>query len=471
LSSNTQQQQEASSAPAEPANARRRRPFQWLAWRNLRGWLLVILVVLLIRWIIFEPFRIPSPSMEPTLQGWNDGIAALLVSDYVAVNKAAYGLRWPLNGVRIPFTDVLLNYADERIFQWDQPGRWDIVVFKGAGEEGAGTTFVKRVVGLPGEWVHIEDGSLFIDGERVEPPPELRDVLHYTSGPSDKSVALFMLQMAAEGIPRDLNVHSPLGRRMAAYLSTLRERIRRLNPAELEADAYQRLLRDAPPELFAVARRLLEAQHERLGSFRYGIRRQEPYARVPAGHYFVLGDNSDQSRDGRAFGWLPSEHILGRVYAIWWPPPRWRDFTGFSETWYGMLFLYGAPTLIVLYLFAATFLIQSCPIGDHPGRRVLVDRRAYGWPAPFTKRRITPGRPPRTGEWVVFRKQPKKDRYALGQITAVPEGEGEGSVNGVVVAPERGESAFAVPREQLVGPVLNLTRPRNRRIPGASERD
>ncbi len=67
---------------------------------------------------------------------------------------------------------------------------------------------------------------------------------------------------------------------------------------------------------------------------RYGVLEDDQYSLIPPGHYLVLGDNSAHSRDGRYFGWLPNEHIVGRVACIWWPPTRWRDFTGFSRSWW-----------------------------------------------------------------------------------------------------------------------------------------
>ncbi|HNV21125.1 MAG TPA: S26 family signal peptidase, partial [Candidatus Hydrogenedentes bacterium] len=78
---------------------------------NGKAWLKVVVVVLLIRWLWFEPFSIPSGSMEPTLHG----DAKFLKGDRVAVNKLAYGPRVPFSNMR------LIDLGD--------PERWDIVVF------------------------------------------------------------------------------------------------------------------------------------------------------------------------------------------------------------------------------------------------------------------------------------------------------------------------------------------------------
>lgn len=80
---------------------------------------------------------------------------------------------------------------------------------------------------------------------------------------------------------------------------------------------------------------------------RFGVHATPESMEVPEGCYLMLGDNSDNSRDGRYFGWVPKDNILGRVSCVWWPVWNWRDFTGFSRTWWGRLLLYGIPILLV----------------------------------------------------------------------------------------------------------------------------
>lgn len=97
-------------------------------------------------------------------------------------------------------------------------------------------------------------------------------------------------------------------------------------------------------------------------SMEYGVRGEEEYAVVPEGNYLMLGDNSKSSRDGRYFGWLPNEHIVGRVASIWWPPQRWRDFTGFSKTlWWRLLVL-----CVGVLIFVRIFVGRSWPAHAHP---------------------------------------------------------------------------------------------------------
>jgi signal peptidase I len=107
-----------------------------------------ILVALLLRAFVFEPFHIPSGSMIPTL----------LVGDFIFVNKMSYG-------VRVPFTDP------GRVHKlWESPPkRGDVVVF--INPQHPDTDYVKRVVGLPGDRIDIRENVLYINGveqKRVE---------------------------------------------------------------------------------------------------------------------------------------------------------------------------------------------------------------------------------------------------------------------------------------------------------------
>ena len=101
--------------------------------------LIAIVLALFIRWPVIEPFKIPSGSMEPTFY---DG-------DRIFVNKFVYGIRFPFNGFRIPYTTKTTWYADDRIFRGADPQRWDVVVFKSVEHDVQHDILVKRIVGLP----------------------------------------------------------------------------------------------------------------------------------------------------------------------------------------------------------------------------------------------------------------------------------------------------------------------------------
>lgn len=127
---------------------------EWL-WDQLVTWGPALLVVLLIRSVVAEPFRIPSGSMVPTLA----------IGDHILVTKYSYGLRIPLT--RIPVTDLSV------------PDRGDVVVFVYPGSDDdslsyyadlpippfATLDYVKRIVGLPGDSIEVRDNVLYVNGK------------------------------------------------------------------------------------------------------------------------------------------------------------------------------------------------------------------------------------------------------------------------------------------------------------------
>lgn len=107
-----------------------------------RSFFPVILVVLLIRSFLFEPFRIPSDSMMPTL----------LDGDFIFVNKYTYGLRLPV--------------TNTEVVDMGEPQRGDVVVFRLPADPA--TNYIKRLVGLPGDHVVVRDKRVYINGELQE---------------------------------------------------------------------------------------------------------------------------------------------------------------------------------------------------------------------------------------------------------------------------------------------------------------
>ena len=108
----------------------------------------VLLLVLVFRGFIFEPFRVPSNSMMPTL----------LTGDFILVNKFDYGLRLPL--------------LNSKIIDFSKPERGDVIVFRYPNYEHtagySGVDFIKRVVALPGDTISYEKDQLTVNGETID---------------------------------------------------------------------------------------------------------------------------------------------------------------------------------------------------------------------------------------------------------------------------------------------------------------
>lgn len=189
----------------------------------------ILLIVLLFRSFLFEPFKIPSGSMIPTL----------LIGDFIVVNKFAYGLRLPV--------------LNRKVLSIGEPERGDVVVFRYPVDPKV--NFIKRMVGLPGDTITYRDKRLFINGEAVGNVQQGR----YASS--------------------DIKCDTP------------------------RADALR------------VEETLGDVQHDILVHENSGSRNQQ--WEVPAGHYFVMGDNRDRSNDSREWGFVPESHLMGRAVGIW----------------------------------------------------------------------------------------------------------------------------------------------------------
>ncbi len=193
-----------------------------------RSFFPVIVIVLLLRSFLYEPFRIPSDSMMPTL----------IQGDFIFVNKWRYGLRLPV--------------VNTRILEIDRPRHGDVVVFRKPTEPSL--VFIKRLVGLPGDTIRVTGSQVLVNGtpSQIE-PGELY------SGPKN------------EQYPFTHVGEERLGDKMHAIL---------LDPA------------------------------------RPGM---EGEWQVPPGHYFMMGDNRNNSRDSRFrdVGFVPEDNVIGKAEAIW----------------------------------------------------------------------------------------------------------------------------------------------------------
>ena len=113
---------------------------------------IAILVALIIRSLLFEPFNIPSGSMKPNL----------LVGDFIFVSKYSYG--YSRHSFPLSLGDSSGKIISNKIFS-KIPKRGDVVVFKTP--ENNRTDYIKRVIGLPGDTIKIENGQIIINDTKI----------------------------------------------------------------------------------------------------------------------------------------------------------------------------------------------------------------------------------------------------------------------------------------------------------------
>lgn len=212
----------------------------WLDWTA--GLFPVILIVFLLRSFLFEPFKIPSGSMVPTL----------LVGDLILVNKYHYGVRLPV--------------INKKIVELNNPQRGDVMVFRYPANPSI--DYIKRVVGVPGDEVGYKNQRLYLNGQLVETQalPEFYD---------DDSTRYF--------------------KQYSEKLGAVEHRIL----VDVQRPSYIR-----PTDPFPYK--------ENCSYSAEGVT-----CKVPAGHYFMMGDNRDNSEDSRFWGFVPDENIVGKAFFVW----------------------------------------------------------------------------------------------------------------------------------------------------------
>ncbi|MBQ0720007.1 MAG: signal peptidase I [Gammaproteobacteria bacterium] len=194
----------------------------------------VLLVVLVLRSFLVEPFQIPSGSMIPTLK----------IGDFILVNKFAYGLRLPVSGTKV----VSLG----------EPERGDVMVFFPPNDK---RYFIKRVVGLAGDEIRVINNVLFVNGEKMPQSAVAKAEPYFIekSRVEDNSASNAQVMMEElSGVDHLIRKHKTAGR-LGRDFSTV----------------------------------------------------------VPQGHYFMMGDNRDNSSDSRVWGPVPEENVVGKAFAVW----------------------------------------------------------------------------------------------------------------------------------------------------------
>ena len=239
------------SVPAsiEKPSAPERAP-QTFASRLWGNWIkpvgMAVLVVCTFRSAVADWNDVPSQSMEPTI----------LVGDRIFVNKLAYDLK-------VPFTSW-------RVAHWGGPERGDIVVFFSPAD---GKRMVKRVIGIPGDDIRMQNNQLLINGHAVKYAPIGNAFSIDTSDLSDPAPWTFVIENLG-------NERHPM------MVQPTRQAKRFFGPVQ-----------------------------------------------VPDGQYFVMGDNRDNSGDSRYFGLVPRDQIMGKAVGLAFSldsrdgyAPRWGRF-------------------------------------------------------------------------------------------------------------------------------------------------
>ena len=212
----------------------------WLDWTA--GLFPVIVVVFILRSFLFEPFKIPSGSMIPTLH----------IGDLILVNKFHYGIRLPV--------------ANTKLTEGTPVQRGDVMVFRYPPKPNV--DYIKRVVGVPGDEVAYLNKKLTINGQPIE----------------------------TQALPD--------------YFDDSTMRYFKHFSEKLGSKPHQSIQDNDRP---AFVPGVDPFPHSENCQYTVeGVR-----CKVPAGHYFMMGDNRDNSLDSRYWGFVPDANIVGKAFFVW----------------------------------------------------------------------------------------------------------------------------------------------------------
>lgn len=242
-------------------------------WETIKTVVYALLMALLFRSLLFQPFWIPSGSMKDTL----------LIGDFLFVNKMAYGYSYgscpsviiPRFGINVDAEDIcgFLKKDNKRLFGGD-PERGDVVVFR---HPVTGRDYIKRLIGLPGDRVQVKDSVIYLNdvAVQIEPAGTFEEIME-PQGPFGNR-------------PRCSNG--------AVGDGAICEKERR----------YETLPNGVKYSTLNIGDQSLD---------------NTPVFTVPDGHFFFMGDNRDNSTDSRVrqvrggVGFVPYEDLIGRADRI-----------------------------------------------------------------------------------------------------------------------------------------------------------
>ncbi len=307
----------------------------------------------LIRWLLLEPFTIPTASMEKSL----------LVGDFLFVSKMHYGTRFPMTPLQVPLTHQKVwgteipSYSDAiQIPYFRLPGfsdveRNDVVVFNYPVEfqypTDLKTNYIKRAVGVPGDVITINEGNLFVNDEPAMQPEEMQ---YSYDVKTNRPLNVDFLK--EYGINQDSFYVFTDGSYMVSATDQI---IERLKSSPVVTSVTKRIEKNGgKSEIFPDGMTLgwtrdnygplkvpgegwtIEMTNENVMKYSFTIEKYEGLDDVQVkegqlfidgqkvdsytfkqNYYFMMGDNRHDSLDSRYWGFVPEDHIVGKAWFLW----------------------------------------------------------------------------------------------------------------------------------------------------------
>ena len=310
-----------------------------------------VVIVVIVRTLLFDLFRIPTPSMEKNL----------LVGDYLFVSKLHYGTRLPMS-LGVPFTSIYVpgvRFPYTRLPGFSEVERGDAIVFNFPPKDGPvdrKVHYIKRVIGMPGETMRVRDKVVYLNGEAL---PLGRGMQQYwTVQKSDPRYQIPRTQASNLGISQVKATNSATRVRILATPQAAEEVtefswVESVEPYIIENSNYGDLMypsgRGYTPDNYGPVRIPEAGETVTLTArnwpvYRPVIVRYEGHAAqqmtdstfaidgertrtytFEQDYYFAMGDNRDNSEDSRFWGFVPMDHIVGKAVITYfsWDAASW----------------------------------------------------------------------------------------------------------------------------------------------------
>lgn len=318
----------------------------------IRAIFIALIILLLIGNFCFQKFKIPTNSMDQTL----------ITGDFIIVNKLAYGARFPITWISLPFTHKTIgkqkSYSDiiefpyYRVPGYDSIQRNDVIVFNYPLEDSLPIDkrefYIKRIIGMPSDTMAILDKEISINGEEIPSNPLEKHIYYAFSKDSFPIHALHKLKIVDYGPLNDKRTHYQISLTNSQLKKVIQiQGIKKIEPAVFkkgisptaifpedweivwDLDNYGPIIvpqkgKSMPLSDFNLAmyKRIIEVYEENQlilkgdSIFINGELTKE-YT-FKDNYYFVLGDNRHNSADSRFWGFVPESHILGKASTIFW---------------------------------------------------------------------------------------------------------------------------------------------------------
>ncbi|QQS37085.1 MAG: signal peptidase I [Ignavibacteriales bacterium] len=266
-----------------PGNVKRLSVFQYI-----RIILFTFIAAIIIKSFFIEAFRIPTGSMENTL----------LPGDFIIVNKTAYSFSTPNN---IPLTPIKIPSV--KLFNIFSPERNEVVVFEHPNSTNipdAEIYFIKRIVGLPGDTIYIENKELFVNRQLNQMPE-----MGINSDDSYKEKGYREERIFPSNQYWNRDNYGPIivpYKGMKIYLNTR-------NIVEWQSVINH----DYGKKAVSVEGSVINI--DGIPVRKYTVKND---------YYFMMGDNRDDSMDSRYWGFVPEDNIIGKAVIVYW---SWDPFS------------------------------------------------------------------------------------------------------------------------------------------------